>query len=113
MDPMADKQIDFGEDEYGIPALADEEPMGEDDEYDELYNDVNVGEGFLHMHHPEAPSQPGGMANSGVGTQKNDVLEIRIDVGVSRGQSITGAPVHGKYPGVGASFPEQSGATSH
>ncbi|GKV14647.1 hypothetical protein SLEP1_g25487 [Rubroshorea leprosula] len=77
MDPMTDEQINFGEDEYGgsqkmqyprggtIPALADEEPMGEDDEYDELYNDVNVGEGFLHMHHLEALSQPGGMANSG------------------------------------------------
>ncbi|GLT32279.1 hypothetical protein SLA2020_069560 [Shorea laevis] len=91
-----------------IPALADEEPMGEDDEYDELYNDVNVGEGFLHMHRPEAPSQPGGMASSGVGTQKNDVLETRFDAGVSRGQSITGAPVHGKYSGAGASFPGQN-----
>ncbi|XP_058087524.1 uncharacterized protein LOC131234608 [Magnolia sinica] len=59
MDPMGEEQLDYEDDEYGgsqklqfqgsgaISALADEELMGENDEYDDLYNDVNVGEGFM------------------------------------------------------------------
>lgn len=117
---MADEHIDFGDDEYGgsqkmqypgggtIPALADEEPIGEDDEYDELYNDVNVGDSFMQMHRPEAPTQPGGMANSGVAAQKNDGPDPRFDTGSSRDQNIPGAPGHGKYAGPGASFPGQN-----
>ncbi|CAN0870825.1 Leucine-rich repeat extensin-like protein 7 [Linum grandiflorum] len=45
-----------------IPALADEE-MGEDDEYDDLYNNVNVGENFLQMHRSEPPIQPANPSN--------------------------------------------------
>jgi cleavage and polyadenylation specificity factor subunit 6/7 len=38
-----------------IPAFADEE-IGEDDEYDNPYNDVNVGENFLQMHASHVPA---------------------------------------------------------
>ncbi|KAH7834012.1 hypothetical protein Vadar_011907 [Vaccinium darrowii] len=38
-----------------ISALVDDEMIGEDDDYDDLYNDVNVGEGFLQMQRSEAP----------------------------------------------------------
>ncbi|RVW72611.1 hypothetical protein CK203_050640 [Vitis vinifera] len=74
MDPMAEEQLDYEDEEYGgaqkmpfqgggaISALADDELMGEDDEYDDLYNDVNVGEGFLQMHRSEAPAPSGVMA---------------------------------------------------
>ncbi|KAJ0989430.1 hypothetical protein J5N97_007786 [Dioscorea zingiberensis] len=79
MDPMSEEQLDYGEEDYGgsqkypfagggggtggaIPALADEELMGEDDEYDDLYNDVNVGEGFIQtlqqQQAPPARSEP-------------------------------------------------------
>ncbi|GLU21744.1 hypothetical protein SLE2022_378640 [Rubroshorea leprosula] len=120
MDPISEDHIDFGDEEYGgsqktqypgsgaIPALADEEPLGDDDEYDELYNDVNVGESFLQMHRSEAPTQPSGIASSGVAARKNDGPEPSFDAGGSRGQNMPGAPVHGKYSAAGASFPEQN-----
>ncbi|KAL8518362.1 hypothetical protein ACS0TY_009659 [Phlomoides rotata] len=41
MDPVNGEQLDYG----AIPALAEEE-IGDDDEYDDLYNDVNVGGAF-------------------------------------------------------------------
>lgn len=59
MDPTADEQLDYGDEEYRgshkmqyhvsgtIHALAEDEMLGEDDEYDYLYNDVNIVEGFL------------------------------------------------------------------
>lgn len=110
---MADEHIDFGDDEYGgsqkmqypgggtIPALADEEPIGEDDEYDELYNDVNVGDSFMQMHRPEPPTQP-------VAAQKNDGPDPRFDTGSSRDPNMPGAPGLAKYSGPGASFPGQN-----
>ncbi|GFQ06817.1 cleavage and polyadenylation specificity factor subunit cg7185 [Phtheirospermum japonicum] len=82
MDPAADEQLDYGDEEYGgnqkmqyhqggaIPALAEEEMIGEDDEYDDLYNDVNVGEGFLQMQRTES-QMPSGVENSGFQTSKN------------------------------------------
>ncbi|KAM0016639.1 putative RNA recognition motif domain, nucleotide-binding alpha-beta plait domain superfamily [Helianthus debilis subsp. tardiflorus] len=63
---MAEEQLDYGDEEFGgsqktryhgdgaIPALADDEIGGEDDEYDDLYNDVNVGENFLQMQRAES-----------------------------------------------------------
>ncbi|KAM5568020.1 cleavage and polyadenylation specificity factor subunit 6 [Rosa sericea] len=115
MDPMAEEQIDYEEEEYGgaqklqyqesgaIPALADEEPMVEDDEYDDLYNDVNVGEGFLQMHRPEAPHPPAGVGNGGLQAQKNNVPEVRVQAGVSQELKNPGFSVEGKY----SSVPEQ------
>ncbi|KAM0009098.1 putative RNA recognition motif domain, nucleotide-binding alpha-beta plait domain superfamily [Helianthus debilis subsp. tardiflorus] len=85
---MAEEHLDFGDEEFGgsqkmqyhgdgaIPALADDEIVGEDDEYDDLYNDVNVGENFLQMQRAELlPS-----ANAGNGKfhdQKPNVVETR------------------------------------
>ncbi|KAG1363750.1 RNA-binding protein cabeza [Cocos nucifera] len=52
-----------------ISAVQDEEQFyGEDEDYDDLYNDVNVGEGFLHAVHrsdePEAyPREDGSRSN--------------------------------------------------
>ncbi|KAF3780145.1 Cleavage and polyadenylation specificity factor subunit [Nymphaea thermarum] len=79
MDPMSEEQLDYeDEDEASaaagapggghklqypgggaISALAEEELLGEDDDYDDLYNDVNVGEGFMNsiqQHHPPNPN---------------------------------------------------------
>lgn len=83
VDLMADEQLDYGEEEFGgsqkmqyhndgaIPALADDEIGGEDDEYDDLYNDVNVGEGFLQMQRSE------NVGNGGFHDQKVNVQETR------------------------------------
>ncbi|PQQ05486.1 RNA-binding motif protein X chromosome [Prunus yedoensis var. nudiflora] len=119
MDPMAEEQIDYEDEEYGgaqklqyqgsgaISALADEEPMVEDDEYDDLYNDVNVGEGFLQMHRSEAPLPPGGVGNGGLPAQKTEVTETRVQAGVSQESKIPGVSVQGKYSSAVAQFPEQ------
>ncbi|KAI5352172.1 PREDICTED: cleavage and polyadenylation [Prunus dulcis] len=121
MDPMAEEQIDYEDEEYGgaqklqyqgsgaISALADEEPMVEDDEYDDLYNDVNVREGFLQMHRSEAPLPPGGVGNGGLQAQKTDVTETRVQAGVSQESKIPGVSVQGKYSSAVAQFPEQQG----
>ncbi|CAN0871137.1 hypothetical protein LINGRAHAP2_LOCUS9759 [Linum grandiflorum] len=85
---MADEQIEFEDEEYGgaqklqyqasgtIPVLADEE-MGEDDEYDDLYNDVNAGENFLQMHRSEPPTQP---ANPSNGTFQTGVVSQGVHI---------------------------------
>ncbi|XWS69127.1 hypothetical protein CRYUN_Cryun04dG0152900 [Craigia yunnanensis] len=121
MDAMAEEQIDFGDEEYGgaqktqyqgggaIPALADEEIIGEDDEYDDLYNDVNVGEGFLQLQRSEAPPQSGGMGSTGLKAHKNEAPEPRGETGGSQGLNIPGISVHGKYPNVSGRYPEQAG----
>ncbi|CAH8382390.1 unnamed protein product [Eruca vesicaria subsp. sativa] len=58
-----------------IPALADEELMGDDDDYDDLYSDVNVGESFFQTHHqPQAPDQVSG----GLQVQSSSVSEPRM-----------------------------------
>lgn len=120
MDAMAEEHLDFGDEEYGgaqktqyqgsgaIPALADVEMIGEDDEYDDLYNDVNVGEGFLQFQRTEAPSQPGGMGNTGLQAHKNEAPEPRGEAGGSQGLNIPGISVQGKYPSSGH-YPEQEG----
>ncbi|PRQ40097.1 putative nucleotide-binding alpha-beta plait domain-containing protein [Rosa chinensis] len=112
---MAEEQINFEEEEYGgaqklqyqgsgaISALADEEPMVEDDEYDDLYDDVNVGEGFLQMHRSEAPVPAGGVGNGGLQAQKTDVPELRVQAGASQEMKIPGVSVGGNY----SSVPEQ------
>ncbi|KAI3744734.1 hypothetical protein L1987_57825 [Smallanthus sonchifolius] len=85
---MAEEQLDYGDEEFGgsqkmqyhgdgaIPALADDEIVGEDDEYDDLYNDVNVGENFLQMQRAELrPSADVG--NGKFHDQKPNVLEAQ------------------------------------
>lgn len=117
MDPMAEEQLDYEDEEYGgaqkaqyqgggaISALADDEMMGEDDDYDDLYNDVNVGEGFLQMHRSEAPVRTG-IGNGGLQAQKTDVLESTLEAGGSQGLSIPGVSAEGKYSNA-AHFPDQ------
>uniref|UniRef100_A0A2P2LV31 Uncharacterized protein MANES_13G019800 n=1 Tax=Rhizophora mucronata TaxID=61149 RepID=A0A2P2LV31_RHIMU len=113
---MADEQIDFGDEEYGgapkmqyqgsgaIPALAEEE-MGEDDEYDDLYNDVNVGENFIQMHRPEMPPLSASMG-SGV-VQTRNAHESRIEAEGSQGLNTSRVAAEGNYSNAGVHFPEQ------
>ncbi|CDY19391.1 BnaC05g09000D [Brassica napus] len=69
-----------------IPALADEELLGEDDDYDDLYSDVNVGESFFQAHNqPQAPAQVGGSIQA----QNSNVSEPRMAV-VSGGGAVEG-----------------------
>ncbi|KAJ8758915.1 hypothetical protein K2173_002694 [Erythroxylum novogranatense] len=117
MDPMADEQIDFGDEEYGgtqkiqyqgsgaISALAEEE-MGEDDEYDDLYNDVNVGENFLQMHRSEAPHPPANVGGGG-GVQARNTHESRVEPVVSQGLNTLGVAAERKYANAGEQFHEQ------
>ncbi|KAL1216130.1 Glycine-rich RNA-binding protein GRP1A [Cardamine amara subsp. amara] len=74
-----------------IPALADEELMGEDDEYDDLYSDVNVGESFFQAHNqPQTtPAQVGNTGNASLQGQ-NVAAEPRMAV-------VSGGVVEGKY----------------
>ncbi|XP_076909013.1 uncharacterized protein LOC143566118 [Bidens hawaiensis] len=87
---MAEEHLDFGDEEFGgsqklqyhgdgaIPALADDEIAGEDDEYDDLYNDVNVGENFLQMQRAELlPSTNAG--NGKFHDQKPNAPEARSE----------------------------------
>ncbi|CBI16834.3 unnamed protein product, partial [Vitis vinifera] len=80
-----------------ISALADDELMGEDDEYDDLYNDVNVGEGFLQMHRSEAPAPSGVMAGGPFQAHKTDVPPQKLEAGTSQGLIIPGVSIEGKY----------------
>ncbi|XP_042498717.1 cleavage and polyadenylation specificity factor subunit 6-like [Macadamia integrifolia] len=117
MDPMAEEQLDYGDEEYGgqklqyqgsgaIPALAEEEMMGEEDEYDDLYNDVNVGDGFLQLHRTEIPVLGG--AGSGPQSQKPDVSGSRVtEQGVFENVTIPGVRLEGKDSTMGASLLEQ------
>ncbi|XP_050205104.1 uncharacterized protein LOC126655140 [Mercurialis annua] len=112
---MAEEQIDFEDEEYGgsqklqyqgsgaIPALAEEE-MGEDDEYDDLYNDVNVGENFLQMQRTEVPPARASASNGGF--QAQNVNESRGEPGGSQGLNIPGVAVEPSYP-TGTHFPDQ------
>ncbi|XP_042501326.1 cleavage and polyadenylation specificity factor subunit 6 [Macadamia integrifolia] len=119
MDPIAEEQLDYGDEEYGggqkmqyqgggaISALAEEELMGEDDEYDDLYNDVNVGDGFLQLHRTETPILGG--AGSGPQAQKPDAFRSRVvEQGASEDIAIPGVGLEGKDSNMGASFPEQN-----
>ncbi|KAK9050907.1 hypothetical protein SSX86_027532 [Deinandra increscens subsp. villosa] len=84
---MAEEQLDFGDEEFGgsqkmqyhgdgaIPALADDEIVGEDDEYDDLYNDVNVGESFLQMQRAESLPSAANVGNGQLRDQKPNVPE--------------------------------------
>lgn len=117
MDPTADDQLDFDDEEYGgsqkmqyhgggtIPALAEEEMMGEDDEYDDLYNDVNVGEGFLQLQRSEAPKPPDTVGNGGSQAPENNMSEPRVS-------AITSQEMNPGVPSSGLRFPEQKSGLS-
>uniref|UniRef100_A0A803PH50 RRM domain-containing protein n=1 Tax=Cannabis sativa TaxID=3483 RepID=A0A803PH50_CANSA len=117
---MSEEQMDFEDEEYGglqklqhqgnsgaISALVDEEPMGEDDEYDDLYNDVNIGDGFMQLHQSEAPLPPGGVSNGGLQAQKTNFLLPRDETGVSREPNIPGVSTDRKYPSTSSQIPGQ------
>lgn len=121
MDPMGEEQLDYGEDEYGggqnqklqyqgsgaISALADEELMGDDDEYDDLYNDVNVGEGFMQsLQRKEMPDSSNVMGNNGaLQGQKMDGPGLRISEPAGLQEvSIPGVGVGQKESNAGPGF---------
>ncbi|KAL5717906.1 hypothetical protein ACHQM5_010859 [Ranunculus cassubicifolius] len=118
MDPMAEEQLDYGDEEYGqkmqyqgggaISALAEEEMMGDDDEYDDLYNDVNVGEGFQQLHRSETAAV-GGVGNGEGQVQKSDAAGSRAHE-QSRAPEVMmqGGMGEVKDPSVGARFPEHN-----
>lgn len=110
MDPLAEEQLDYEDDEYSggaqkmqyqgagaIPALADDDVMVEDEEYDDLYSDVNVGEGFLQFQRAEAPVPPISTSNGGPQAQKLDVLAPKLEPGVSQVPNIPGVSQEGKH----------------
>lgn len=126
MDPMADEQIDYGEEEYGgsqkmqyhgggaISALAEDEMINEDDEYDDLYNDVNVGEGFLQMQRTEAQLPPAGASNTGFQAPKTNFPESRKEATMMPEAKNTGGAAEATYADSGPRFPEQkSGSTAN
>lgn len=115
MDPTAEEQLDYGDEEYvgaqkmqyrgagAISALVDDEMIGEDDDYDDLYNDVNVGEGFLQMQRSEAPLP---VSKGGFQEQKITLQEPRAEAAGSQQPSVHGVATEGKYPMSGTRFPE-------
>ncbi|XP_059316357.1 uncharacterized protein LOC132067217 [Lycium ferocissimum] len=120
MDPTTDEQLDYGDEEYGgshkihqyhgsgtIPALAEDEMMGEDDEYDDLYNDVNIGEGFLQMQRSEGPTPSVDAGNGNFQAQKASFHEARGGGIGSEEAKIPGVATEGKYAGTEVRFPEQ------
>ncbi|KAF9601395.1 hypothetical protein IFM89_019248 [Coptis chinensis] len=101
MDPTAEEQLDYGEEEYSqklqyqggggvaISALAEEEELlGDEDEYDDLYNDVNVGEGFLQQLH-RSETVPLGAAGGGmVNGVESQAQKTEVEHGTVPGVSI-------------------------
>ncbi|CAI0552719.1 unnamed protein product [Linum tenue] len=83
--------------------------MGDDDEYDDLYNDVNVGENFQQMHRSEPPAPPANTNNGAF--QTSNAPESRVQapaggVGV-QGVNIPGVVAEGKYSNPPAQFQEK------
>uniref|UniRef100_A0A7C9AZK5 RRM domain-containing protein n=1 Tax=Opuntia streptacantha TaxID=393608 RepID=A0A7C9AZK5_OPUST len=115
MDTAAEEQLDFGDDDYGgaqkaqyqgsgaIPALAEEDLMGEDDDYEDLYDGVNVGEGFRQFHRPDALGSSHNLGNGIVQTQTSNVPQSRSD------SQKPGAILDQRYQTAGTSYPEQKG----
>ncbi|KAK1377380.1 cleavage and polyadenylation specificity factor subunit 6 [Heracleum sosnowskyi] len=116
MDLMGEGQFSYQEDVYGgsqkrpyhgggaISALAEDEMIGEDDEYDDLYNDVNVGEGFLQLPRSQVPGQSAGVMNRAFHTQKTTAPEPTTEKLVTNELNIQGVPTDGKF--LNAGFPQ-------
>ncbi|KAK4487578.1 hypothetical protein RD792_005774 [Penstemon davidsonii] len=119
MDPVTDEQLDYGDEEYGgsqkmqyhqggaIPALAEEEMMGEEDEYDDLYNDVNVGKGFQQMQRFEAHIPSSGLGNGGFQASKTNVPEDRAEAIASQQVNNERVANEGNYAPAGVLYSEQ------
>ncbi|CAN4124073.1 unnamed protein product [Withania somnifera] len=124
MDPTTDEQLDYGDEEYGgshklhyhgsgtIPALAEDEMMGEDDEYDDLYNDVNIGDGFLQLQWSEGPVASLDGGNRSFQAQKTSILDLRAGGIGSEEAKIPGVATDGKYSGTDVQFPQQKARPS-
>lgn len=119
MDPTADDQLDYGDEEYGEshkmqyhgsgknPALAEDEMLGEDDEYDDLYNDVNIGEGFLQLQWSEVPVPSVDAGNGSFQVQKDSFSASRAGGLGSEEAKIPGIATEEKYAGTEVQFPQQ------
>ncbi|CAI9756339.1 unnamed protein product [Fraxinus pennsylvanica] len=90
-----------------IPALAEEEMIGEDDEYDDLYNDVNVGEGFLQLQQSGAQIPALGVGKGGIQAPKANVSNARNEARVVQVVNVPGAANEQIYSSAGIQFPEQ------
>lgn len=113
---MGEGQFNYQEEVYGgsqkrpyhgggaISALADDEMIGEDDEYDDLYNDVNVGEGFLQLPRSEVPGPSAGLMSRAFQTQKTTAPEPRAEKMVTNEPNIHGVPTDEKF--LNAGFPQ-------
>ncbi|KAL1565237.1 cleavage and polyadenylation specificity factor subunit 6-like [Salvia divinorum] len=128
MDPVTDEQLDYGDEEYAgnqkmqyhqggaIPALAEEEMIGEDDEYDDLYNDVNVGEGFLQMQRSETQVPPvvassgfqSSKANAGARVEAVALQEVNNERVASEGNYVAASV---QFPDQKSSLPASGGPT--
>ncbi|PIN17772.1 mRNA cleavage factor I subunit/CPSF subunit [Handroanthus impetiginosus] len=80
---------------------------GEEDEYDDLYNDVNVGEGFLQMQRPEAQMPSTGVGNDGFQTSKANVSETRAEAIASQDVNNDRVANQGGYATPAVQFLEQ------
>ncbi|CAI9756340.1 unnamed protein product [Fraxinus pennsylvanica] len=117
MDQARDEQLHYGDGEYGqkmqyhqvgtIPALAEEEMLGEDDEFDDLYNDVNVGEGFLQLQQSEAQMPARSVGNGGSQAPKSDDSNARNEARAVQEVNIPGAANEQNYASTRIQFPEQ------
>ncbi|KAL2484488.1 RNA-binding (RRM/RBD/RNP motif) family protein [Abeliophyllum distichum] len=116
---MADEQLDFGDEEYGgsqrmqyhqggaIPALAEEEMLGEDDEYDDLYNDVNVGESFLQMQRSDVQMPSDGASKGVLQAPKPNAPETGEEAIGSQEVRVSGVENGGSYTPLGVQFQVQ------
>ncbi|KAM3358560.1 cleavage and polyadenylation specificity factor subunit 6 [Capsicum galapagoense] len=123
MDQATDEQLDYGDEEYGgshkmqyhgsgtIPALAEDEMMGEDDEYDDLYNDVNIGEGFLQLQQSEGPIPSVDTGNGSFQAQKASFPDSSAGGIGSEEAKIPGVATERKYVSTEVQFPQQKGGS--
>ncbi|KAK1397298.1 hypothetical protein POM88_007161 [Heracleum sosnowskyi] len=76
--------------EYGegaISALGEDKVIGDDDEYDELYKDINIGEGclqFQQSHEAPGPSANGAVNEVNIG-EDDECDELYSDINIGKG----------------------------
>ncbi|CAO2829378.1 unnamed protein product [Amaranthus hypochondriacus] len=123
MDPVAEEQIDYGDEEYGgaqklqyqgsgaIPALADEEMIGDDEDYEDLYDGVNVGEGFMQFH--QAQGGPNSTGNGVMRVQTYNTPQPRQDAAVSRNLGNSGVVSDGRQQKASLAVKEPESASAN
>eukprot|EP00252_Welwitschia_mirabilis_P019265 TRINITY_DN4410_c0_g1_i1.p1 TRINITY_DN4410_c0_g1~~TRINITY_DN4410_c0_g1_i1.p1 ORF type:complete len:614 (-),score=166.43 TRINITY_DN4410_c0_g1_i1:744-2585(-) len=107
MDPMGEEELDYEDEDFGqkkqfqtvgaIAALAEEEVMPDDEDYDDLYQDVNVGEGFMQtLNNRSFPDEvqngnvvPEGLENEAESQNVQDI--VKEEVGEKDVPSVTKA----------------------